>query len=115
ALYSYRVIRLDQAGGTSNQVTLAPLAGSADGITSADGRVRVILPAGLASQLGLTVAPAATMPAAPAGMRVFGSAYEVNAFSLGTGAGVHRLDQAATLSFALPAGLSAPQLAGLAV
>src|SRR4029077_2916518 len=49
------------------------------------------------------------------GLDALGSAYEINATSLGSGAQVHLLDQTATLTFTLPAGTSAAQAAGLAV
>ncbi|HYR50155.1 MAG TPA: NEW3 domain-containing protein, partial [Candidatus Eisenbacteria bacterium] len=109
--YTYRVVGLS----TSSTVTATPLAAPSSGTTSADQQVNVILPASSASQLNITVAPASLTPSMASGMHVIGTAYEIDATSLGSGAQVHLLDQAATLTFTLPAGLSAAQAAGLAV
>ena len=113
--YAYRVIALGAGSTTSSTVSVTPLATPSSGTTSSDQLVNVLLPAASASALNVSIAPASLTSSMQAGMHAVGSAYDINATSLGSGAQVHLLDQAATLTFSLPAGLSAAQAAGLAV
>jgi len=113
--YAYRVTASGARPQFSPAVTAAAMPIPATGTRSADDVVNVSLPASVANRVSLAIVPASSMPALAPGMRVVGGAYDIDATSLGSGAAVHLLDQAATLTFALPADLTAAEAAGLAV
>ncbi len=92
------------ASATASASPLTTLVNDATG--SSDGVVGVSLPDATAAGLAVVVVPASDAPALPAGVIPQGSAYEINATSLSTGLGVHRLDQRAGISFAIPPGMS---------
>ncbi|HKC83034.1 MAG TPA: hypothetical protein VKD46_03445, partial [bacterium] len=113
--YWYRVVQLAPASALSSSSVVTPLAIPATGTASSDAQLSVSLPAAAASRLSIEVTSAANTPPIPSGMHTLGGAYDINATSLGSGAPVHLLDQAAVLTFTLPAGLTPAEAAGLAV
>ncbi len=112
--YAYRVVDAATAA-TSSTALASPLTPAADGTTSSDSMLNVVVPPAVADRVSLAVTPLATTPPVPADMRLVGSAYEIDATSFGSGASVHLLDQAATVTFTLPAGLSATDAARLTI
>ncbi|MGA7986763.1 MAG: hypothetical protein WCB51_00005, partial [Candidatus Dormiibacterota bacterium] len=115
--YRYQVVRLSPSiAYTSIQSATAISSFDASGkATSADGSVAVSLAPASSDQLAIDVVPNSAPPALPSGVNATGSAFDVNATSIASGSAVHQLDQPATLTFAVPSGLTETQAQGLAV
>jgi len=115
--YDYLVVRLSPSIAYS-ETSSAEAVSSFDAngnATSADGSVAVSLPQASSDRLAIEVAKNTAPPALSPDMSNAGSVYDVNATSLSSGTLVHRLDQPATLTFGLPAGITAAQAQGLAI
>ena len=115
--YQYQVVRLSPSlAYTAIQIATAESSFNTSGnAISSDGNVAVGVQTASSDKLAVGVAPDAAAPAMGAGMTAFGSAYDVNATSLASGAPVHLLDQPATLTFALPSGTTQVQAQTMSV
>ncbi len=104
--YQYQVVRLSPSIAYTAITTATAIssfgANTSGKATSSDGKVVVGIQTASSDKLAVAVAPDTAPPALGADMTAFGPVYDVNATSLASGAPVHRLDQSATLTFALP-------------
>src|SRR4029077_1444175 len=83
--------------------------------TSSDGSLAVNVGSASSDKLLVAVNPNTAPPAMSGGLSSIGAAYDINATSLASGASVHQLDQPATLTFPLPAGVSQAQAQAMSV
>ncbi|HET9781350.1 MAG TPA: hypothetical protein VFR33_06185, partial [Candidatus Dormibacteraeota bacterium] len=115
--YSYQVVRLSPALAFTaiNSATAKSSFDASGQVKSSDGSLGVAVGSDSADKLALAVTPSANPPALAPNMTTAGAVYDVNATSLATGAAVHQLDQPATLTFAVPAGMTEAQAQGLSV
>src|SRR5229473_3101352 len=115
--YQYQVVRLSPsiAFTAIENATAVSSFNSSGKATSSDGNLAVGVQAASSERLAVGVTPETAPPAMGTGMTAFGPVYDVNATSLASGAPVHRLDQPATLAFALPAGTTQAQAQGMSV
>ncbi|HEY7812348.1 MAG TPA: hypothetical protein VIC62_03875, partial [Nakamurella sp.] len=115
--YTYQVVRLQPSlsfSGTAHVVAVASFDASG-AVTSADRGLQVTVPGSLASRVNLVVTADTAAPALGSGMTSAGAVYVIDATSLATGAAIHLLDQPATLTFSIPAGISPAAAAQLSV
>src|SRR5712691_8050403 len=115
--YQYEIVRLSPSlAYTSVQTATAVSSFNATGqATSSDGNLAVGIAPATSDKLEVDIAPDTAPPPAGANMTTLGQVYDINATSLASGAPVHRLDQPATLTFAIPAGVSEAQAQTLSV
>jgi hypothetical protein len=115
--YQYQVVRLSPSiAYTAIQGATAVSSFNAGGkATSSDGKVVVGVQSASSDKLAVAIGPDTAPPAMSTGLTAVGSVYDVNATSLASGAPVHRLDQPATLTFALPAGTTQAQAQAMSV
>ncbi len=115
--YQYQVVRLSPtiAFTAIQNVTAVSSFNSSGKVTSPDGNLAVGVQAASSDKLAIAVTPETAPPAMGSGMTAFGPVYDVNATSLASGAPVHRLDQPATLAFALPVGTTQAQAQAMSV
>src|SRR5205823_6595421 len=116
-VYRYQIVRLSPATAFTTIVTAIAVSSfnSAGKASSTDGSVGVSLPSASSGKVAVDVAPDTAPPALPSGISAVGAAYDVNATSYSSGLAVHQLDQPATLTFAVPAGMSQAQAQALSV
>ncbi|HET7465666.1 MAG TPA: hypothetical protein VFL29_03300, partial [Candidatus Dormibacteraeota bacterium] len=117
ATYQYQVVRLNPTTAfTAIKSVTAVSSIDANGRSaSSDGGLAVSLQPETSQTLAVTVAQDTNAPTISAGMTAYGPVYDVNATSLASGQPVHHLDQSATLTFPLPAGITQTQAQALSV